>query len=243
MLVTLAFSNSSLKTYEYDCRAASFELLAVGTYTGACLTQVRHLGSAGYGSGSGSELHAMTASTDGHLALWVASLDGLDAAVGVPSYVLRAAAAVHQSSIKSLDMAMEGTQCRVVTGGDDNAVGFVQIAEVTGTGTGTTYDFVSRSVLRKAHAAAVNGVALLPTGRRHDLGPGEMLCVSVSNDQRIKVWRISMDHDAPQLRVSLVACVSSGVADPGDVAVVCPGLGRPSRIVVGGVGLEVWEMP
>ncbi|KAG5978859.1 hypothetical protein E4U55_005841 [Claviceps digitariae] len=292
MVVTMAFSNSSFKTYEYDCRGGgSFRELAVGKYTGACITQLRHLGAetcgtetgtgtgtgteAGAGAaGGGKELHIMTASTDGHLAIWGgARLDGGGFGTeSVQRYSLRTACAVHQSSIKSLDVTRQGTQFRVVTGGDDNAVGFVLIAEVeeeerrrrqeqqllqgvtgtgTGTGTGTetrtTYEFVSRGIVRSAHTAAVNGVALLPAVQAHHQqdpteSPKEMLGVTVSNDQRIKMWRISMDP-AQGLRVSLAACMSSGVADPGDVVTVLdPGPGQSSQIVLGGVGLEVWRV-
>ncbi|KAG5928436.1 hypothetical protein E4U42_000639 [Claviceps africana] len=267
VIVTMAFSNSSFKTYEYDCRRGSFRALAVGRYTGACITQLRHLGFGARGNGKGREAHILTASTDGHLVLWGGAC--LEGAGGVQSYSLKAACAVHQSSIKSLDMSREGTQFQVVTGGDDNAVGFVLVAEVeeevqgggTGTGTGaeteteterrterrTTYEFASRGIVRRAHTAAVNGVALLPAGR-HDQGakegregPQEMLAASVSNDQRVKLWRISAGA-AQELRISLAACMSSGVADPGDVAVLCPGPRQPSQVVLGGAGLEVWRV-
>ncbi|KAG6045461.1 hypothetical protein E4U39_002363 [Claviceps sp. Clav50 group G5] len=259
MVVTLAFSNSSLKTYEYECGggSGSFRLLAEGRYTGACITQLRHLGFGDYGpsedvgdgSGNGTELHVLTASTDGHLALWGGAY--LDGEAGAQTYSLDAAYVVHQSSIKSLDMSRDGIQIRVVTGGDDNALGFVQIAEIqSGTGTErrterrTSYELVSRVIIRKAHTAAVNGVALLPAvhhRRQLDQGPEETLAVSVSNDQRVKVWRISA-HKARDVRVSLAACMSSGVADPGDVAIICPDPGQASQIVLGGVGVEVWRV-
>ncbi|KAG6203267.1 hypothetical protein E4U35_004489 [Claviceps purpurea] len=266
MVVTLAFSNSSLKTYEYECGggtgtgtgtgsgSGSFRLLAEGRYTGACITQLRHLGfgdesseeDVGDGSGNGTELHVLTASTDGHLALWGGAY--LDGEAGTTQrYALEAAYAVHQSSIKSLDMSRDGIQIRVVTGGDDNALGYVQIAEMqseTGTERRTSYGFVSRAIIRKAHTAAVNGVALLPAvhhRRQLDQGPEETLAVSVSNDQRVKVWHISA-HEARDVRVSLVACMSSGVADPGDVAIIRPDPGQASQIVLGGVGVEVWRI-
>ncbi|KAG5976062.1 hypothetical protein E4U58_006397 [Claviceps cyperi] len=258
MVVTLAFSNSSLKTYEYECGGGgSFSLLAEGRYTGACITQLRHLGFGdgasedgdGDGNGNAKNLHILTASTDGHLALWGGAY--LDGDAGTQRYSLEAAYAVHQSSIKSLDMSRDGTQLRVVTGGDDNALGYVQIAQIqsgTGTGTGTerrtSYEFVSRAIIRKAHTAAVNGVALLPAvhhRRQLNQGPEETLAVSVSNDQRVKVWRISA-HEARDVRVSLAACMSSGVADPGDVAIICPDPGQLSQIVLAGVGVEVWRV-
>lgn len=235
MLVTLAFSNSSLRTYEYDGRGTFGPCLSAGSYTGACITQLRHLG-----KGNGNKLCIMTASTDGHLALWVTDLDGRPRRP--QSYLLRAVAPVHQSSIKSLDMVRNGSQYMVVTGGDDNAVGFVQIAEVevavAQRGASTNYGFVSRGVVRRAHAAAVNGVALLPTTGDDQ---NEMFAVSVSNDQRVKVWRISTEGAQGQ-RATLAACTSSGVADPGDVAVVCAAQGQPSQIVLGGVGLEAWRL-
>ncbi|KZZ92065.1 WD repeat protein [Moelleriella libera RCEF 2490] len=219
LVVSLAFSNSTLKAYEYDGQG-SFKLLSTGSYTGACLTQLRHLRNRAGG------LDVMTASTDGYLAIWSTAPEPVGAK---NEFTLAVAAAVHQSSVKSLDMvtARNGRSHTILTGGDDNAIGVTLLEETDTDEPIGRYHFRARNVVRKAHAAAVNGVAILPKSAD---GP-DMFGASVSNDQRIKVWRLGRDE------VSLAACASSGVADPGDIAAISGG-----RIVVGGVGVETWSV-
>ncbi|KIE01273.1 WD repeat protein, partial [Metarhizium majus ARSEF 297] len=223
MAITLAFSNSTLKTYEYGADG-SFKLFATGLYTGACITQLRHLGQ------MDEQLWMLTASTDGHMALW--KTRAASSALG--SLTLQAAAQVHQSSIKSLDMVRQNGIFHILTGGDDNGLGFTEVAEVRDDAGHTEYRFAGRGIVRGAHAASVNGVALLAQGQ--DDGR-DGLVVSVSNDQRIKIWRIAKSN--PQ-RVTLVSCISSGVADPGDVAVVDQGSSR--QVILGGIGVEAWSV-
>ncbi|KAK2592158.1 WD repeat-containing protein 6 [Conoideocrella luteorostrata] len=224
IIVTLAFSNSTLKTYEYGDNG-SFKLLSAGRYTGACITQLRHLGH------RDNRIWITTASTDGHLALWSTKLKE----AMLQSYTLREAAPVHQSSIKSLDMIKDNNMYRILTGGDDNAVGLVVLAEGLDKEGNTTYGIASRGIVRRAHAAAINGVALLPNN--HDREMSETLGVSVSNDQRVRVWRISTSN--PQ-KIALASCVSSGVADPGDIVAIHRG--RMYGVIVGGVGVEAWSV-
>ncbi|KAJ6442921.1 WD repeat protein [Purpureocillium lavendulum] len=219
MLVTLVFSNSAIKTYRY-WPGGAFEPYAQGFYTGACLTQARHLGVCG------GDTWIMTASTDGHLALWRDTVNEGD----TRTYTLVEAAKVHQSSIKSLDMMKRGETYRIVTGGDDNALGFATVAKKSHDE--DAFTVATRGVVRRAHAAAINGVAFAD-GDDDD----SAVVVSVSNDQRVRAWRIATDD---QRRVQLVGSVFSGVADPGDIAWISRGSDR--RVVLGGVGVEVWKL-
>ncbi|KAK4091873.1 WD repeat protein [Purpureocillium lilacinum] len=241
MLVTLAFSNSAVKTYRY-WPGGRFEPYAQGFYTGACLTQARHLGVCG---GNG---WIMTASTDGHLALW---RDAADAGgSSTRTYALAEAAQVHQSSIKSLDMVRRGEDAfTVVTGGDDNALGLATVLRKDGE---DGFTIGGRGIVRRAHAAAINGVVLAPVAATGDEDDEDgITAVSVSNDQRVRAWRISAAGD-DERRVELVGSVFSGVADPGDVACVSISRGsgsgsgsereRQRRVVLGGVGVEVWNL-
>ncbi|UNI23477.1 WD repeat-containing protein 6 [Purpureocillium takamizusanense] len=262
LLVTLAFSNSAVKTYRYGPGGGRFEPYAQGFYTGACLTQVRHLGVCG---GNG---WIMTASTDGHLALWREDLINAQGNI-TRTWVLMEAARVHQSSIKSLDMARgrggDDGFC-VVTGGDDNALGVATVMRKGGGG----FTLAERGIVRRAHAAAINGVVALTAAGDGDDDDDEdgITVVSVSNDQRVRAWRIvaaaaaaadpsssSSSSSLSSPRVELVCSAFSGVADPGDVACVSApapapasrdsGGGdwqRPRRVVLGGVGIEVWNL-
>ncbi|KJZ71470.1 hypothetical protein HIM_09109 [Hirsutella minnesotensis 3608] len=218
ILVTLALSNSTLRTFWYR-REAGFEPVAQGLYTGACLTQVRHLGTC-----KGTPW-VVTASTDGHMALWKMQQQG----ASERSYEMTETAQVHQNSIKGLDMVKKQTSYMFLTGGDDNALGVVLVGLAED---GSGYAFLKRGIVRSAHAAAINSVLLL--GEEED---GDMYGVSVSNDQRVRLWRIrGMDSS----KVELLGCACSGVADPGDAAQIWPESGG-RHMVLGGVGVEAWR--
>ncbi|ODA76065.1 hypothetical protein RJ55_08348 [Drechmeria coniospora] len=223
MLVTLAFSNSTVKTYRYTT-GGGFALHAQGCYTGACLTQTRHLGLVR------GQLWLCTTSTDGHVALWKTA-GQVDGDGDARRHVLAEAVQMHQSSIKSIDLLRVGPRFRLMTGGDDNAVGSAVVSENEG---GDGYTVSTRGVVRRAHGAAVNGVVLLRRGGEGD--DDEVVGVSVSNDQRVKMWRMTGRRGQ---EVALVASAYSAVADPGSVARV--GHGDDSRVVLGGVGVEVWR--
>ncbi|KAF4971324.1 hypothetical protein FZEAL_9883 [Fusarium zealandicum] len=220
IIITMALSNSALKTYRYS-PGQGFKLLAHMSYTGACITQVRHLGVDENG------LSALTASTDGHLATWEASFDGEKAS----SHVLVQVTPVHQSSIKSLDLVPTPGGFQLLTGGDDNGLGVASIVPLSDEPGNRRYTISKRGIVRKAHTAAINGLVLVRRG-------GETFGVSVSNDQRVKIWGIEPD------KVRLLADQYSGVADPGDIDVIGDS-GRENggrfRLLVGGVGVEVWS--
>ncbi|KAM5355436.1 hypothetical protein ACJ41O_002082 [Fusarium nematophilum] len=120
IVITMVLSNSALKTYRYTLRDG-FKLLAHMSYTGACLTQVRHL------EVDENGLSALTASTDGHLATWEARFDNDKAS----SHVLVHVAPVHQNSIKSLDLHSRPEGFQVLTGGDDNGLGVTAITPLS----------------------------------------------------------------------------------------------------------------
>lgn len=229
MLISLTLSNSTLRTYRYS-RPLGFQLLSAGSYTGACLTQIRHLRT------EENEIHILTASTDGHLAIW-SSTRGSDIAGQDTSYSelnLVAATKLHQSTVKSMDIFVKSSRSSwlAVSGGDDNALGFAYIEWVADR---QECSVVSRSRIKSAHAAAVTGLCVL----RGDGRMGTMEVATASNDQRVKLWRISRDAGevGSGIRVSLLDDQYSSVADAGDLEVVSPGL-----LMVGGVGLEVWEV-
>lgn len=202
--IVMAFSNSSFKSYRYTTITGTFDLNCQGSYTGACLTQIQHLGDSSKG-------RILTASTDGHICTWQSDSS---------TYRLVSSTKVHQSSIKSLDMVdMNDDTYAILTGGDDNALGYLSFT------LGQAGEFTIREepvLVRSAHAAAINGAVML---RRE----GEIMAVSVSNDQQIKLWRVRQG-------LRLLAQAYSGVADAGDLVLVGDG------VMLGGVGVEVWSL-
>ncbi|KAI0599926.1 WD40-repeat-containing domain protein [Biscogniauxia sp. FL1348] len=238
--ISMALSNSTLRCYAYSA-ARGFQLLGRRTYTGACLTQVRHLGL----DAAGGCPHLLAAATDGHLAIFAdARGDGEEGERELP-LVTR----LHQNTVKALDMraarcsgpeASSGTSYLVVTGGDDNALGVTHVwTPHPGSGR-RRFQIKSKCVVRSAHAAAITGVVVAR------LDGEDAVVVTASNDQRVKVWRLVGWRNA--LKVRLLDDRYSAVADAGDLEVLDGDGGegkeqeRDVRVMVGGVGMEVWRL-
>ena len=233
MAVTMALSDSSVRAYVYSPPSlegggssgggdggGKFELLARGRYTGACPTQVRYLKV----DGSAGEVHVLTAFTDGHVAVWRATTHGGAASGFEMVLVVR----LHQSSVKSLDLAVEGEgRWLVATGGDDNALGFLDLAWDADKG---RYVVVGRYRVKDAHAAAVTGLSVVKT----ETGVTEV--ATASNDQRVKLWRAERKA-TKGIRVTMLDNRYSSVADAGDLELIAPG-----KLMVGGVGMEGWDV-
>ena len=223
-LVSMVFSDSSLKTYRYS-KEGGFRILAKGSYTGACMTQLRYL------AADNHMVQVLTAATDGYLAVWQATIPRGTADTSVAEFATLVITRLHQSTMKSLDVrevdGPEGKCALVVAGGDDNALG---IAHLRQDGAGR-FVFPSKCVVRSAHAAAITGVAILDG----TLSQSQAVVVSTGNDQRVAKWRIS-DWQGASPRVQLLHHGHSSVADAGDLEQL-PG----DRVVVGGVGLEMWN--
>ncbi|KAH7027656.1 uncharacterized protein B0I36DRAFT_351162 [Microdochium trichocladiopsis] len=268
--ITMALSNSTVQSYLYSS-AGGFRLLGRRHYTGACLMQLRHLG---FSSSSTDDHirrqpHVLTASTDGHLAVFVGvqpdlgiepvTPETMDGASPQASRARHAAAdktsliaRLHQSGIKSLDMLRLPTSspCAsssylVVTGGDDNALGVMHLSYTAST---AKYKVQGKFIVRSAHAAAVTGIGIV----RLENGGRDAVVASTSNDQRVKTWRVVGWQEPEATRVLLVGDEYSGVADSGDLEIISRGgLGgdgddgeafTAGSFIVGGVGMEVWRV-
>lgn len=209
VIVTMAFSSSVLARYMYH-PTTGFQILARGSYTGACLTQMRHLGQPAVSE----DAAVLTASTDGHAAVWRCDLQEKTFTV---QQVLR----VHQSSVKCLDVVpLSAEDAYIITGGDDNALGITLLAP--------NLRLLPHGAARNAHAASINGLItrLNRTQQTIDI-------TTISNDQRLKTWTF---HTTEGKRLRLARDVYSGVADPGDISELAGG-----RLIIVGVGVEVWS--
>jgi WD40 repeat protein len=253
LLITLAYSDSTVRCYTYS-KAERFDLVARGQYTSSCLTQLRHLR-------IGQELFFLTAGTDGHLTVWKtilpsgskeATASGLHHSTMSESerilpcqergqasqLVMLSNHRLHQSSIKSLDIATKDNEIIVATGGDDNALG-VTIYEVN------NLVRKSRNVLiRSAHAAAITGLSFVSNSACEK--SGEMRIVTSGNDQRVKEWALcicSPDQANHKLDMSKVGDVFTSVADVGDLAILSGTCDPDSKkVLVLGNGMEVYEV-
>ncbi|KAK3336124.1 hypothetical protein B0T19DRAFT_378116 [Cercophora scortea] len=236
MAISLVLSNSTFKTYLYS-QPGGFRTLATGHYTGACLMQIRHL------RVSAREMHVLTAATDGRVVVWTAAADATADSGGYEDFAIAAVTKLHQSTVKCLDLvpyydAGDDNPCRwmVVTGGDDNALGLLDLAWSSAAGESESkFSVVNKARVKDAHAAAVTGVCVVIGD-----GSGEPLDIAtVSNDQRVKLWRVQTRGGGQEPpRVSLLSNQYSSVADPGDLEVIAGG----RRLMIGGVGAEVWDV-
>ncbi|KAK0668290.1 WD40-repeat-containing domain protein [Cercophora samala] len=216
----IALSNSTIQTYAYGERTHEFEFGSEARYTGACPTQLRYMPNG----------DILVAYTDGHIAIWTRPFLEPDPEV---TYANKAPLEmvlllkVHQSSIKSLDV-VDPEDCHYViaTGGDDNAL-IITDLRVDDDG---KYTVCGRYRVSSAHGAAVTGLKIV----RDDTDMIEV--VTVSNDQRIKLWRAVPGEDGQGMKISLQDNRYSGIADVGDVEVIESG-----KVLVGGVGMEVWD--
>ncbi|KAI0549680.1 WD40-repeat-containing domain protein [Xylaria curta] len=238
--ISMTLSNSTVQTYLYSAEPG-FQLLGRRTYTGACLTQLRHLNFA-----DGCYPQVLTAATDGHLAVFTDIRSSADEAQESEDIFITK---LHQSTIKSLDMHSittdTGTSYLVVTGGDDDAIGVVHLYRSTGEA--SQYEIRNRSIVRSAHAAAVTGLGIV----RLENGERDAVVVTASNDQRVKTWRL-VDWQSASLRAHLLDDRYSGVADAGDLEVIREGridggqniLDKKDggRVLVAGVGIEAWDV-
>lgn len=240
LCLSLVLSNSTLKTYRYS-RDEGFTLLAQGQYTGACLMQIRHLSVQPESDGRW-DLHVLTASTDGHLALWTAT--GITSTIHetpTPAeYELVEAQRLHQSGIKAIDLRAlphnatpSSSSYAVFTGGDDNAIGHVRLDGAAGAG----FRITSRSLVSGAHAAAITGLCVAGVEADGPTGSCRVRLCTASNDQRVRSWVVAVGDGGAVGKMSLVDDGYSAVADCGDLEQLGEG-----RFIVAGVGMELWTM-
>lgn len=236
ILVTMVFSNSVLKTYQY-LQSTGFVCLQSGRYTGACLTQVKQLMLLPEQTARMRpfDVHVITGATDGTVAVWRPTApwgrEGFE-----NGYQIVSTSRPHANSVKSLEVL--GPCCaphghvgyNVFTDGDDNALALHFLsARVGETG---ILQFQDYPVYRKkdAHAAAITGVKVW---RRDN---GSVYLATVSNDQRLKLWEVKGPSMTEPLRIALLFNAYSALADPGGLDVIDGG-----NLMVAGVGMEIWD--
>ncbi|KAI0410178.1 WD40-repeat-containing domain protein [Xylaria palmicola] len=242
--ISMALSNSTVRSYLYSARRG-FQLLGRRAYTGACLTQLRHLGFA-----DGCRPQVLTTATDGHLAVFtdIRSPGSGDESESTTDVLV---AKLHQSTVKSLDMRSIATEAGisylVVTGGDDDAIGVLHLHRSSSEDAPGRYEVRNKSIVRSAHAAAVTGVGIV----RLERSGRDAVVVTASNDQRVKTWRL-VDWQSASPSVHLLDNRYSGVADAGDLEVVegCSAdeaesplsKKKGAGVLVAGVGIETWDV-
>ncbi|KAK7544392.1 WD40-repeat-containing domain protein [Phyllosticta citribraziliensis] len=241
-IITMVFSDSTLRRYTYTSKLSTktFRLIHVGTYATSCLTQVIHV----------DYRHFLTAGTDGHITFWPniqttssshkkAAVDNLRTELSFATRKM-----VHQSTVKALShQRITADAALLLTGGDDNAVALSLIKTRHNHETKTSSTSVSTLIMPTAHAATVTASALL----RCSEDENRFLAVTSGNDQRVKVWEITVDLEKEGVEGVDVSCVAdepTAVADVSDMAVLgCKEEDERRRtVVLVGVGMDAWTL-
>ncbi|KAL2813565.1 WD40-repeat-containing domain protein [Aspergillus granulosus] len=258
-LLCLTYSNSTISIFHLSCsnEEGRFTLLANGTYTSNCLTQVRFLQTQ-------SSLCLITTSTDGHFTLWdvtsvlepyyaiapsslrlKTSLDGIS--IKPEKITCESRNQIHSNCIKSIDLAqLSETTTLMIAGGDDNAVTLSLLySDAKDAEAGDRAATVS---IPDAHTASVNAVKLISQSivQREGTAPEvvQLSFVSSGNDHRVKIWQVEIAlSDRPtvdDIQVQNVVDRSSPVADISSLDVVRDK--GETKLLVCGVGMEYYKV-
>jgi WD40 repeat protein len=202
-LIVIAFSDSTIRAYWYT-KSEGFKKFGYGRYTSSCITQIKLLIS------PEGESKILTASTDGHLALWSMGDDSevdVEDDDEVVKFSMTKRIKVHQSAILSLDTLPIGPDgFLVATGGDDNAVSLTYLS---------TDEFTLRLTVPSAHAAAVSGLSFI--GHSHDSEDktGIFRFCTVGGDQKVKNWEFKavVELEQGEFKVRELIWQEAGVGD------------------------------
>lgn len=228
--IWMAYSDSTLKLWRYH--AGGWSLLQAGDYLTSCLSHVLR--------SSESDGQVITAATDGHLALWHGSNNQNESS----SLTWHARHKVHQSAIHALTSTeLSDASLLVATGGDDNAIALTRMSADHSAN-------VKTLIITRAHAAAVTGLAFFPlttiaSMSTNDTAHQAFWLISAGLDQRIKLWRVTVDvaqQGVDGIEVERVQEVFTPVADVSSLEPCI--LDEDTRgVVVCGVGVDVWKLP
>ncbi|KAL4990274.1 WD40-repeat-containing domain protein [Aspergillus falconensis] len=245
-LLCLTYSNSTIKVFHLSCASEDghFTLLASGTYTSNCLTQVRFLRTA-------SSLCLVTTSTDGHFTFWdittvleqfyqfdrplrlkqpLSSLSITEETIACESRHR-----IHSNSIKTIDMVyLSDSITLLLAGGDDNAITLTLLH------TDAESDRAATITIPDAHTASVNAVKVIEESLTRSSGTIQLNFASSGNDHRVKLWQMTIDmQGCPVLdgvQVHNVLDRYSSVADISSLDVVRDE--AEMKLLVCGVGME-----
>ncbi|KAL8920836.1 MAG: hypothetical protein Q9208_006008 [Pyrenodesmia sp. 3 TL-2023] len=257
--ISIVYSDSSLRIFHYtshSTRGGHFTLLRTGTYTTNCLTQILSLPQQQVDPSTQSYL--LTASSDGHIALWPFSSPSLPSSPSSTTAIFSAHRhPIHQSAIKSLALippSSTGNGYLLLSAGDDGALGITRLTLPPITTTTPSafpspcpslFPAFSTLLYPKAHAAAINALASIKTLPCGPFANSSLIhtFVTSGNDQRVKTWRVEFLPNRPGTQGLRLKKLGDRPTSVGDVAAV--GIlkgdgegGRDIGVLVAGIGME-----
>jgi hypothetical protein len=255
--ITMAYSDSTLKSWRYNSSNGKWTLQAEGDYLTACLTGVLSLPS------HEGIAQLVTTATDGHIALWKEDSSNNGQTASSLSWPQRQK--VHQNAIlASTTRTLRDGSTLLVTASDDNGIALSRFP-VNPNADSDTKDFCSTLLIPRAHAAAVTALATYrcqkttstttPDSEEEDI----LYLLSASIDQRIKLWEVQVDTTAAgqdsgsgscaeSVQVRKVQNVYTSVADVSCMSLLRLGDGDgdddegSAGVLVCGVGMDVWRI-
>jgi WD40 repeat protein len=243
--ITMAYSDSTLKSWRYSTSDCTWGLQAKGDYLTACLTGVSSLPS------NEGTYQLVTTATDGHIAHWNELRTANDQTPSSPPSSLSwpHRQKVHQNAIlKSTTHPLRDGSALIITASDDNGIALSRLSA------DPSVRICSTLLIPRAHAAAVTALATYRCQKADDQQKDTFYLISASIDQCIKFWEVQVDVKAGQsssggaesVQVRKVQNVHTSVAD-----VSCMSLLRlddndgeegSAGVLVCGVGMDVWRI-
>lgn len=231
-VVTIIYSDSTLRRWHYDRNTTNWTLHASSTYLTSCITHILSVP---------AQQQLITASTDGHIALWP---------LGPKPLHWKSRHRIHQNAIHAMTsyIVPESDQVLLFTAGDDNAIGITLLSLSLSPEPPTNPQTL---LLPRAHAAAVTALLLFQPPATPSMSDHKkeksLTLLSTGLDQRMKMWEIHFARAAEEgvegVDVVLREEVSTAVADVSGMA-LC-GLvngGGGKGVVLAGVGMDVWRL-
>ncbi|KAL7751507.1 WD repeat-containing protein 6 [Sorochytrium milnesiophthora] len=228
------YSDGTLRVLLYDEQAKRFHVVATGTVD-RCILSVQSVDLKG--STDGQLYMWDTSEATRQFVSWYTSLSAVQmTTMRLNEYrqhagqlPLPTAVKMHQSGINAFDVAVnaERDTLTVVSGGDDNAVSYAELAYHRDS---QGWQVTAQESLPNAHASSVTGIAFLRSAEKPTF-------VSVAVDQRINVWTKLPGVQRPTLDQGHYL----SVADVSDLDVVQT---QPNnwRAVVVGLGMQTLDI-
>jgi hypothetical protein len=206
----------------------------------------------------------LTGATDGYIAFWpLTSItplidnnnnnynDDAKALTTVKSIEWTIHHAIHTRTIKSLETIKLSSTCQLlIGGGDDNSLSVTTFFQ-DNSGEPT----IATVSVPNAHASAITAVKILDVATVQNDGNGgtnNVIVVNVAssgNDQRVKLWRVSIDSSTKLPEKAIRVCLNvdwyCAVADVAamDVMEINNNDDEKERVlIVGGVGMEMLKL-
>jgi WD repeat-containing protein 6 len=184
-LISAAYSNGKVMIFRYTpdvVGAGRFEILSEMFEGQFCLLQVQLT------DVCSEYVEFISSGTNGRLNIGRVTLSGLFAP---PIQSLRAQ--IHQNSIKTLKTVRLINRLQLImTGGDDNALGLTLFQPRDDLNSEDAHNSLQTLLIPKAHAAAITALSVVRISQHSTAS--EVILVSTGNDQRVKVWQLTVCH-------------------------------------------------